>query len=77
MTTKNRPLNEKQAAEKLGLSVFWMRRKRWEGGGPVYRKMGTGSRAPVKYLESDLDDFINARRRSSTSEAWTENREKA
>jgi len=65
---QNKPLKEKEAAEIIGLSVHWLRRKRWEGGGPKFLKLGNGTNAAVRYLAEDLQDFISMHRASSTSE---------
>jgi len=58
------PVNETKAAEYLGLSVHWMRRARWAGGGPAYIKY----RRAVLYLPSVLHEFRQARIRQSTSD---------
>ena len=56
-------LSEKQAAPILGLSVAWLQRKRWEGGGPPYIKYGRA----VRYKKSELLAFIEAHSRRHTS----------
>lgn len=58
-------LNEVQAAEKLGLSVHWMRRARWAGNGPEYIKI----QGAVRYRPESIDRFIDSRARRSTSDA--------
>ena len=60
-------INEKAAAEKIGLSVHWLRRKRWSGGGIPYCKVGDGG--AVRYRIEDIDAYINSRLCKSTSEA--------
>jgi predicted DNA-binding transcriptional regulator AlpA len=62
-------LNEKQVAEIIGMSVFWLRRKRWEGGGIKYIKLGTASRGAVRYRKCDVEVYITERVRKSTSDA--------
>ncbi|MEZ5814417.1 MAG: helix-turn-helix domain-containing protein [Alphaproteobacteria bacterium] len=57
-------LNQVQAADMLGMSISWMERKRWEGGGPKYIKI----KHAVRYRKEDLEEWINERLRSSTSE---------
>jgi hypothetical protein len=57
-------LNERLAAERLGLSHRTLQRWRVIGGGPVYRKL----RAAVRYDERDLDAFAAAGSRTSTSD---------
>ena len=61
----NRLLDEDEAAEFLGLSPRTLQGLRVRGGGPEYIKIG--SRA-VRYRLRDLEEFIEGRRRSSTSE---------
>jgi len=57
-------LNETQAAEFLGVSVFWMRRARWAGNGPEFLKYG----AAVRYAPEALQAYRNSRVRRSTSD---------
>jgi predicted site-specific integrase-resolvase len=64
MTHSATLLNEHAAAERLNLSVKTLRRWRWAGRGPSYIKVGTA----VRYDPADLDTFIAAGRRRSTSD---------
>ncbi len=57
-------VNEVQAARMLGLSVKTLRRWRWAGKPPQFIKIGSA----VRYDPEDLQDLINAGRRSSTSD---------
>lgn len=57
-------LTEKQAAARLNLSHRSLQRWRVEGRGPAFVKIG--GRA-VRYIESVIDDFIEAGARTSTS----------
>lgn len=60
-----RQLTEKQASERDGYSVSWHQRKRWEGGGPPFRKIGRS----VRYPEDELMAWIESHAlRRSTSE---------
>jgi hypothetical protein len=61
-------INEHAAAGWLGLKVSTLRRWRWSGDGPAFVKIG----ASVRYDPADLAAFINAGRRTSTSDAGTE-----
>ena len=63
-------INEKLAAEKIGLSVHWLRRKRWSGGGIPFIKVADGG--AVRYRVADIDAYVDARLRKSTSEAVTQ-----
>ena len=54
-----------EAAQQLGLKRTTLEAWRCRGGGPKFVKLGR----LVKYRQSDLDDFIEARVRSNTSEA--------
>ncbi|MCH8859089.1 MAG: helix-turn-helix domain-containing protein [Proteobacteria bacterium] len=59
-------LDERQAAEYLGnLSVRTLQRKRMDGDGPVFVKLGK----LIRYRPSDLDSYVAANVRGSTSEA--------
>jgi hypothetical protein len=63
---RNRALvNETEAARILGISVKTAGRWRWAGKGPRFVKVG----ACVRYDLADLEAFIEAGRRQSTSEA--------
>lgn len=54
-----------KAAEYLGLKNTTLEAWRCRGGGPLFVKMGKA----VRYRREDLDRFLNARVRTSTSEA--------
>ncbi len=57
-------INETEAAQRLGLSVKTLRRWRWAGNPPHFVKIG----GAVRYDLSDLEAFIEAGRRTSTSD---------
>ena len=57
-------LRPSQTAKYMGLSVSTLAKMRVAGTGPVFTKFG--SRA-VAYLKQDLDAYIMASRRTSTS----------
>jgi hypothetical protein len=57
-------LDEINAARILSLSVKTLRRWRWAGKGPAFRKIGRA----VRYAGSDLEAFIASARRTSTSD---------
>ncbi len=61
-------LNETDAARILSLSVKTLRRWRWAGKPPRFLKIG----AAVRYDPEDLDAYIEAARRSSTSDLGPE-----
>lgn len=54
----------KGAADYIGMSAAFLNRHRLTGFGPTFLKVG----GRVYYLESDLDAWLNSRRRSSTSQ---------
>ncbi len=60
-------LNTKQAAKIVGLSHRTMERLRLVGGGPTYVKLGTR----VLYSPADLAAWVQAHRRTSTSDGKT------
>ena len=57
-------LREQEAADILNVKVATLRRWRWAGKGPRFRKIG----GAVRYSVEDLKSFIDASARSSTSE---------
>ena len=61
-------INEHEAARLLGLSVKTLRRWRWAGRPPSFFKIG----AAVRYDPAELAAFIEAGRRSSTSDTGSE-----
>lgn len=54
--------NTKEAAQVLGLSHITLEIWRFQGKGPLFRKIGRA----VRYAETDLNDFINQGLRSKT-----------
>jgi len=61
---ETRLVNERDAATILGLKVSTLRRWRWSGDGPPHHKIGNA----VRYSPADLEAFIRAGRRNSTSD---------
>ena len=61
-------LNETEAARILAMRVTTLRRWRWAGRGPRFIKVG----AAVRYDPADLTAFIEAGRRTSTSDPGPE-----
>lgn len=57
-------LSADQAAEILGTTAARLADLRWKGGGPKFCKIGRR----VIYLRSDLQAFLDERRRSSTAD---------
>lgn len=60
-------LTEKEVAQRIGMSVHWLRRKRWSGGGIPFCKLGGGEGGAVRYRPEDVEAFIAERVRKSTS----------
>lgn len=58
-------LTEKQAAEKMGLTERTLQNWRYTGKGPDYIKL---SHRAVRYRESDLAEWVEERRFTSTAE---------
>ena len=65
MQTESRKLRAPEAAAYLGLSASTMAKMRMTGLGPPYSKAG---RRVVIYDRADLDGWLDARKRTSTSE---------
>ena len=63
-----RLLREAEAAEILSIEVATLRRWRWSGIGPRFRKLG----AAVRYHPNDVSAFIDAASRTSTSDPGKE-----
>ncbi len=49
---------EKEAAAIYGYSVAWFQRKRWEGSGPPYRKIGRAVRYPSDELVTWFESHV-------------------
>jgi hypothetical protein len=60
-TAGQAPLTESAAAIRLGLKVATLRAWRHHGKGPAYVRLGRA----VRYLASDVDDFLRANRHDS------------
>ena len=58
-----RALTEREVAELLGLSVATLRAWRHRGRGPRFLRLGRS----VRYLQSDLADFVRASAVDTTS----------
>ena len=55
----------KQAADFLGLTTRFLEMRRYRGDGPKFVRV---SASCVRYLQSDLVEWVRERRRSSTSD---------
>lgn len=49
--TKKEWLTEKEVEQRYSIGVHWLRRKRYEGGGPPFVKVGALVRYPVESFE--------------------------
>ena len=59
---------EETAARILGVSPRSLQTWRWRGGGPPFIRLGGKTRGPVRYTHSDLQNYLDERRRTSTSD---------
>ena len=50
-------LTEQQASVLYNYSRYWFQKKRWEGGGPPYKKIGRSVRYSAKELSEWFDSF--------------------
>ena len=57
-------LREQEVADFLNLKVATLRRWRWSGDGPPFVKLN----GAVRYRQSDLEAYIEAQTRHSTSD---------
>jgi hypothetical protein len=65
MSTLSPRLRTPAAADYVGLSASTLEKLRLTGGGPIYEKAGPKI---VVYRLQDLDAWLGARRRTSTSD---------
>jgi predicted DNA-binding transcriptional regulator AlpA len=63
-----RALTECEVAERVGLSVATLRAWRHRGKGPRFLRLGRS----VRYLPSDVDDFVRASAVDTRSESSSE-----
>ncbi|SEB94154.1 helix-turn-helix transcriptional regulator [Bradyrhizobium erythrophlei] len=61
------PLDTAEAAIYTGTTANYLEKLRCTGGGPVYIKR-KGARGAVRYDPDDLDAWLNAGKRKSTSD---------
>lgn len=61
-------MKESEVARLTGMSIHWLRRKRWSGGGIPFIKIGVGERGAVRYRPEDVETYISERVRRSTSD---------
>lgn len=66
-------LKETEVAPLIGMSVHWLRRKRWAGGGIPFIKLVDGVGGAVRYRREDVEAFIASRARKSTSDTGGKN----
>ncbi|AEI78041.1 hypothetical protein CNE_1c27260 [Cupriavidus necator N-1] len=59
ITFNERLLTPVETSEMVGKSVAWLARKRWEGGGIPYRKIGRH----VRYQLTDVLEWLNSQPR--------------
>jgi len=64
MTSQAPLLRVAEAARHVGLSVSTLNKMRVFGGGPIFLKLGSR----VAYAPADLDEWLETKRRSSTSD---------
>jgi predicted DNA-binding transcriptional regulator AlpA len=64
ITESGGAVTEREAAQQYGMSVAWFQRRRWDGTGPSFMKVGRA----VRYPRAELDRYFAARLRRSTSD---------
>jgi predicted DNA-binding transcriptional regulator AlpA len=64
-SASSEPLTETDAAARLGLKVATLRAWRIQGKGPAFLRLGRA----IRYLTSDVDEFLSSNRHSPTSHA--------
>jgi predicted DNA-binding transcriptional regulator AlpA len=68
LTEADQLLTSIRTAERIGVKPQTLRLWRHQGKGPQYIRLGDTSKARVGYFESDILDWLNERRFSSTTE---------
>lgn len=69
ISNPNRLVDEKEAAQWTGMSVYWYQKMRWAGGGPPYTKLGSSKyRGAVRYRLGELLSWFEQSRVRSTSD---------
>lgn len=53
-------LTPQEVADILRVAVTTLEQWRGQRKGPVYKKLGTGSRSPVRYRRGDISEFLKA-----------------
>ena len=61
-------LSSTDAEKYIGKARGYLAKLRVHGGGPPYTKIGTAANAHVHYFREDLDDWIESRRFTNTSQ---------
>ena len=56
-----------EVAVALAVSPGTLFRWRLHGSGPLYLKLGTGPKAPIRYRRSDIEAFLNDCERQMTA----------
>ena len=64
---QERLLTSQEAAGFLGLTPRFLEMRRFNGNGPPHIRISSRC---VRYLMSDLQAWVEERRRTSTSDAW-------
>jgi predicted DNA-binding transcriptional regulator AlpA len=65
VSEESNPLSELEAAARLGLKVATLRAWRHQGKGPAFLRLGRA----IRYLSSDLDEFVQANRHRPLSDS--------
>jgi hypothetical protein len=68
MAERKRYWTNAETAAFLGWRPQTLRHRRHRGDGPPYHRMGQGPRARTAYDPDEVEDWLNARRFTSTSE---------
>lgn len=68
-TQKARWAKASEVAEHTGFSTAHLARLRMMAGGPPFSKLGRGKQAQVRYCLADVEAWMRAHVRSSTSDA--------
>ena len=50
-------LTTKQLSERWGITEHGLRKRRMQGSGPQYVKLGEGRNAPIRYRVEDIEKY--------------------
>ena len=65
-------LTTQEAAKKFGIPIGTLIKARNKGDGPQFLKLGGANNAPLRYRETDIQDWLDSNTFSSVAEAMNQ-----